>query len=377
MVHQPVPTPSPVAAPDACVRGWRAAWPIGLAAVLIALVAVGGSLVCFEGDVLRFVRFGSERSPGYDGIFYYIIARDWMRATPHLDGPSLRYMRILYPLLARVLSLGQPALLPWALVLLNVLAFGAGALLMAYLAACVGGRAWYGLVYALWIGHLVPLVMDLSELVCTAFGLAAVVAYLHRRPAPVILLLTASVLSKEMGVVFVGGLALHAALGRRQLKLAALLAASPSLTLLGWVLALRAWLGDVPTQYVAAEITLPLVGFVRMARAALIIRDPAPFLYTAIWLALPAGLLLVAALASVARTRALSLSAALLLAAIGWVLIMPFWTWIHAIAAWRVGSALVVWGLIFLAEHHRRLVPYAVALWAPTVLWLPSIIVQM
>ena len=66
-----------------------------------------------------------QAGPGYDGQFYFAIAHDPFLTRPDtaasLDD-SLRYRRILYPLTAWLLATGQPAALPYTLVLVNVAA---------------------------------------------------------------------------------------------------------------------------------------------------------------------------------------------------------------------------------------------------------------
>jgi len=49
---------------------------------------------------------------GYDGQFYYQLARDPLGAYHFMDNAPYRYQRILYPLVVRVLSLGRMLLFP-------------------------------------------------------------------------------------------------------------------------------------------------------------------------------------------------------------------------------------------------------------------------
>ncbi|SRR5579883_154665 len=75
---------------------------------------------------LRARLFVFPESSGYDGQFYYYIACDPFRQgyANYLDAPQLRYRRILVPLGAWALGLGNPAAIPFAyvaIVLLSVL----------------------------------------------------------------------------------------------------------------------------------------------------------------------------------------------------------------------------------------------------------------
>lgn len=115
-----------------------------------------------------------EANQGYDGQFAYFIALDPNPAhlTGKLDIPAYRYQRILYPLAARLLGLGQAAFIPWTLVLVNVLAhIGATAMLEQWLMAQKFSR-WYAVIYAFWAG-LIPLKSDLTEPLCYALLVAA------------------------------------------------------------------------------------------------------------------------------------------------------------------------------------------------------------
>ncbi len=353
----------------AWARRW--AWRCGALALAAACLFVGVVLARSAWNPLRFAHIGtafSEDDPegysGYDGQFFYAIARDWTDATPAIDGPSLRYMRILYPLAARLLALGQPALVPWTLILVNVLACAAGTGLTTYLVGRRGAHPAWGLLYIAWVGTWFVVRLDLSELLCFALALGAVVTYEHRRIGPTAALLVLATLAKELGLVFAAGLALHALVTDRRWRDALLIGLAPLLTFAGWLLILRAWLGRFPFGYPAARLHLPFVGL-------LTVEDPATRLLVGLWLGLPTALLAGLALWQIGRARRLSLSAALLLAGAGFVMVMPHVSWEDALAAFRVGMPLVITGLLFLAEHRPRLLPLTAAFWLPALLLFP------
>jgi hypothetical protein len=346
----------------------RVAWHIGL--ITLAGTALFFALILAHAgwNPLYLAHIGtrfSESDPlgttGYDGQFFYFIARDWARATPLIDGPSLRYMRILYPALARALALGRPALVPWTLILVNLLAHSAGTAQVAYLLARRGVAPVYGLIYAVWLGALFALRLDLSEPLCFALALGATVAHEHRRIWLTLLLLVLAALTKELGLVFAGGLVLHAALGRRRWPQAVLTALVPLTAFLGWLAVVRLWVGEFPTRYPAARFSFPLYGWFS-------VQEPLNRAFTSVWLALPALALVVMALADAVRTRQISLGIALVLAGAGFVMVMPGVSWDDPVAAYRVGMPLVITGLIFLAEHHPRLLSIAAGLWVPPML---------
>ncbi len=108
---------------------------------------------------------------GYDGQYNYYIALDPINAHYYMDWPAYRYTRILYPLLARLLAFGQPALVPYTLLALNWLAIGGGTLVVAAWLKRRGLSPWLALVYAFYPGLFIAYQHDLSEPL--AYGLVA------------------------------------------------------------------------------------------------------------------------------------------------------------------------------------------------------------
>lgn len=100
---------------------------------------------------------------GYDGQFCYFIALDPQNARFYIDAPAYRYERILYPLIARVLALGQSALIPYTLILVNILAITGGALLLALWLRRRGVSPWLALLYGLYSGLFIGYRRDLTE----------------------------------------------------------------------------------------------------------------------------------------------------------------------------------------------------------------------
>lgn len=309
----------------------------------------------------RFAEFDPNGTVGYDGQFAYYIALYGADAVPYIDGPTLRYQRILYPLAARVLALGNPDLVPWTLIGVNVAAHSIGAALLTYLLVLYGVSPLAGLIYTFWVGAIFAVRLDLNELLCFALALGALVAYHHRRYRWTILLLMLSTITKELGLIFAAGIALHAfASGQR--RWAVLFFASPLLLFLTWWGIMRLWFGTFPTIYPAAKFHLiPLQG--------MFLEDsPVEFVLLAIWLGIPAVILFLAALRYVWRRRSVPLGAALVLMGAGFVLLMPDISWDDPIAAYRVGMPLIITGVLFVAQCYPRRWLWLAALWIPAIL---------
>src|SRR6185312_6936620 len=143
---------------------------------------------------------------GYDGQFYFMIAadlthaRDYMGAGSDGDQSGKRYARIGYPILARAFSLGSVRALPYAMLVLNLLALGAGTWAVAAWLKRRGRSPWYAALYGLWPGMSFAVFRDLSEPV--AFGLATLAVLVwdarsDRRVAASGALLAAAMLTRE------------------------------------------------------------------------------------------------------------------------------------------------------------------------------------
>jgi hypothetical protein len=117
---------------------------------------------------------------GYDGQFFLYIAQDPLRAKHYVDDPGYRFGRILYPLLARGLSLGRQGPIPSMLVAINVLAVAFGTFALGTVLRRRGRSPWWALVFAFYPGVVVAVERDLSE--ALAYGLAlCAVALFDRR----------------------------------------------------------------------------------------------------------------------------------------------------------------------------------------------------
>lgn len=146
--------------------------------------------------------FVLEDSYGYDGQFYYRLALDPFtdRQTDFgitIDEPWYRQQRILYPLLARALSLGRPGLLPAALIGVNVLGLCAMAWMGAAYARRTGHHALAGLAFSLYGGFLLVLARDLVEITELALLLASFLCLRAERPRWAAIGLSVAVLAKE------------------------------------------------------------------------------------------------------------------------------------------------------------------------------------
>lgn len=268
-----------------------------LAAALLAAVAI----LLAEGDALALARLGSrfaqgdpQGEPGYDGQFVYYMSRDLdpQRVQAYLDVPAYRYQRILLPGLARLFSLGNLAAIPWILVILGVVSLVGGTWAVQELLAGWGVSRWYALVYGLWAGFLLAVIVDLPEPLAYGLAAAGLLARERGRSLAAWLLLGLAPFAKEVAWIFGMAVGLAALFGRRWREAAGVLffAGLPYLLFQGWL-----WLtfgrpglgsgGDMATPFE----WLPFMGLLRIGAysplylvAMLVVFGPT-VLWPAIW----------------------------------------------------------------------------------------------
>lgn len=238
-----------------------------LAALLFALVVVGVQLSRAGGDVSAFVRaappWADPRATppelrvaeqGYDGMFYWRLARDPFtdRVTDHgvtLDLPAYRQQRVLYPLLAWALSAGDPHRTAAALVIVNIAAVTALGWLGALTARRAGRHALWGALFAAHPGAVVTLSADLTEAVAAAFVLGGAVLLRAERTGRAAAALALAALARETTALFTLASAATYALRAPRRVRGALALAVPLLVLAAWqsLLAVR-WGGPAAGQ---------------------------------------------------------------------------------------------------------------------------------
>jgi hypothetical protein len=241
------------------------------AALLAAYVARRGPdlgvLVCVSAARAGrppFEAIATGRGRGYDGQWYYAVARaPWRRHLGDLDAPA-RQLRILYPALCWLVSGGNARLLLGAMPAVNLAAIAGLAGLGAWLAVRRGLNAWWGLLLPLATDAGLPALRNLSDPVSTLAVVALLAAWLVRAPWWAFALAAASaVLSREQNlvvVVIVG--AACAWQGRARTTAATGAALVPWLA---WVVRLHALYGRWPFLPGKGNFGAPLAGLLTCA----------------------------------------------------------------------------------------------------------------
>jgi hypothetical protein len=160
------------------------AFAVSLGYVLLRLNGAGGDPAALADIGTRFSEGDPNGTEGYDGQFALVVALDPApeHARLKLDVPAYRYQRILYPLLARVLALGRPEWIPWALIAVNLVAHTLGTFAVCAILRSHGVSLRYALGYGLWIGLVVGVGFDLNEPLALALLAAAWLARTRGHP---------------------------------------------------------------------------------------------------------------------------------------------------------------------------------------------------
>jgi hypothetical protein len=175
-----------------------------------------------------------------------------------LDAPAYRYARILYPLLAWMLSLGQPAAIPWALLAVNLLAVLGGTIACVDLLRRFGASRWFALGYAFSPPILIGVTAMLAEPLSMALVVTGVALAVRCRHWSAGIVLALSVLAREPGILVPIGFGLYALARRDWRRSGAYLL--PLAAPLGWHLWILVRLGSLPSAQSPTNFGVPFGG---------------------------------------------------------------------------------------------------------------------
>jgi hypothetical protein len=201
-VNEPIATVDVAAAARGVPVGRSRAWqrsPLAVAGLVLAIYGAWLLIGLLSGhDVRERVGFGTQfvsrpqvqalmhvdphsqfvhKGFGWDGQFYYFIAVDPVNARYFVDDPSYRYKHILFPLLARLFALGRASVIPYTMVLINLLAVSGGTLALAAWLRRNAISPWLALIYGLYPALFLSVRLDYTEPL--SYGLMALAVYLY------------------------------------------------------------------------------------------------------------------------------------------------------------------------------------------------------
>jgi hypothetical protein len=289
-------------------------WVPGLAGLVLALLFAGALLVRADGDPSLLVHAGAPcttqaslpplracdatvgaeepvapagdngargsltvqpADQAFDGQFFYRIgvspwSTDGRVAGVQNDLPSLRNARWGYGALAWAASAGDPDLVPWALIGINVAAAAAVGAIGGGLARTADRHAAWGALFVLWPGFAYSLSLDTSELAAAAFLLGALLALRRRRWVAAGALLTFAVLTRDTTAVVPFAVVLAGLWAREDRTPTVAAGAVPLGVFAGWQLLQRSRFGSLPlTSSGDNNLSLPFGGLIDQLGALL------------------------------------------------------------------------------------------------------------
>ncbi len=207
---------------------------------------------------------------GYDGQFYYYTAKDpgvlfTCASGPEqcpIDASLLREERILYPVTAHLLALGDPAALHFVLFAINFVSIVVTAIVVGWLCIRAGAPPWLGVAAALYCGELQGLLHDLADPYAVMWTVLAVAFLRTRRPLLCGAAVGAATLSREQ-LAFILPLLAIPWVAQRQWRSALLFLAVALGPFVAWQAALRAIFGQWGLEASVAStrgVHLPFAG---------------------------------------------------------------------------------------------------------------------
>lgn len=325
----------------------------GVLAFLMCSLFVCGVLATHDWDPLAFAISGAqftmgdpEGNIGYDGQFAYYIARDQLDALPYLDVPAWRFQRMLYPTLAFLISLGQPSLVPWALVAINVVVISISTHLLSRLLARHGSSPYLALLLPLWMGQVFALRADLNEPLALMLGSLALWWFERDRPMLAATALAFGGLAKEVALLFVPAMVLVLALDKRW-RLALRFGLVAVLPYVMIQVVLYCWIGSTGLDHLTSRYELaPLYGY--LFTQPLLAR-----VYLICFIALPAAVLTGMAVYRLRQDRR-SLYGWMLLVHGVFIVFLPRKTTADVLAVFRLTTGLVIAAQLFCATYRLR-----------------------
>jgi hypothetical protein len=200
---------------------------------------------------------GAQNTFGYDGQYYFAVAADPVHAHDYIgDKSGIVYSRVFYPAVARATSLGSVSALPYALVVINLIAVLAGTAAVALWLVARSVSPWLALFFGLYPGLVLTVFRDLTEPLAFGLGALAVLAFDRRdvrRLAASAALFACAVMTRETLVPFAlagaAALALEDRGLERRFRRAGWFVIATCCPLVLWRLVVTFWLGQQTQEF--------------------------------------------------------------------------------------------------------------------------------
>ncbi len=199
---------------------------------------------------MSFVLVGKQYDPalgvkemGYDGQFAYQIAKEPKNAPPYLDVPAYRYQRILYPMIVNVLSFGNDNLIPWLLILVNLISLVLGTIATEQILSTKGYSKWFAIAYGFFTGLFLSLRLNLTEPLAFALVQWGVLNFIRNKLWKSLPFFALAALTRELTLVFAAA-SVFTLWTSKKYKKGIIWGFGAILPFAIWQVYLKIWLGD-------------------------------------------------------------------------------------------------------------------------------------
>ncbi len=245
---------------------------------LFYLVIIGIIASRYDFNLSCFINFG-EKSPfvikklvppnfiimkdisGYDGQAYYYAASDPFIKTNFHRIDLKKYQRFLYPFLAHMLAFGRKTLLPYSLLIINILAILIGTLFLSFLLKKRRISVWYSLIFALGIGNIIALQYDLTTPLYLCLILIGIYFYEEKKIVSTALFFSLALLTRETTGLIILIFLIYEFFGKRYKNSIVIALSFIPFIVLQFVLYQR--LGEIVILGSSGHLTLPFAGIVQ------------------------------------------------------------------------------------------------------------------
>jgi len=241
------------------------------------LIIIGIIASRYDFNISCFIHFGEESSilvkelippdfvimkdtSGYDGQAYYYIGADPFIKTG-LYKIGFRYQRYLYPFLAHILAFGRKTLLPYSLLIINILAILIGTLFLSFMLKKRGINIWYSLIFALGIGNIMALQYDLTTPLFICLILAGIYFYEEKKIVSTALFFSLALITRETAVLIILAFLVYEFFKKRYKNSFVIILSFIPFVILQFLLYQR--LGKIPLLGSSGHLAMPFAGIIQ------------------------------------------------------------------------------------------------------------------
>lgn len=242
------------------------------------LIVIGIIASRYDFNISCFINFGEKSSlvtkkllppnfiimkniSGYDGQAYYYAASDPFIKTNFHRIDLKKYQRFLYPFLAYILAFGNDALLPWTLLIVNIISILVGTLFLSIILKKHNVSIWYALIYSFGIGNTVAFQYNLTTPLFLCLILMGIYFYEEKKIVSTALFFSLALITRETTALIILVFLMYEFFKKRYKNSFVIILSFIPFILLQFFLYQR--LGKIPLLGSSGHLTLPFAGIIQ------------------------------------------------------------------------------------------------------------------